>query len=523
MNNMFKTFKIAFRLKNTYRVNTIIYSIKQIPIIKKLLPTSLYSHKGLKIFANIISFLFEIITTFLGKFLYLLMVLLPLSIYKTPSADTFLSIIIFLSIVGSYMNTGLFNPTKDKYYAIILMKMNSRSYALSQYIYSMIRNFIGFFIVILILGIPNIMSFWLCLLVPIFIISIKTVYIYYCFIRYQNSKEIYNENNLSKPLWILTTVLLVLAYALPYFGIVIPVTGFIIISSIASICGIYSMIQIFHYPLFHQLYKEFLNKVSAVLNTDYTQIVNKSYRDMINIDESIESQKTGYEYFNELFVKRHKRILWKSAFRQFYIIICVFIVMIIFITIVPILDNVSDLIMTALPIMVFVMYLLNTTKNVTQAMFVNCDHSMLTYTFYREPKHVLALFKIRLREMIKINLLPALTIGIGLSILLYLSGGADIINYAIIIISIVCLSIFFSTHYLVLYYLLQPYNANTEMKSSTYFIATSLTYFVCYLFIQLKLQTFVFGVSTIVFCIAYCLLAFYIVYKKAGKTFKIRN
>ena len=52
---MIKTFITSFKLKNTYRTNSIIYSIKQLPIIRKILPNSLYKNKGLKIFANIIS------------------------------------------------------------------------------------------------------------------------------------------------------------------------------------------------------------------------------------------------------------------------------------------------------------------------------------------------------------------------------------------------------------------------------------------------------------------------------------
>ena len=51
---MLKSFVISFKLRNTYRVNSIIYSIKQLPIIKKILPNSLYKSRGLKIFANII-------------------------------------------------------------------------------------------------------------------------------------------------------------------------------------------------------------------------------------------------------------------------------------------------------------------------------------------------------------------------------------------------------------------------------------------------------------------------------------
>lgn len=39
---MIETFITSFKLKNTYRANSIIYSIKQFPIIRKILPNSLY-------------------------------------------------------------------------------------------------------------------------------------------------------------------------------------------------------------------------------------------------------------------------------------------------------------------------------------------------------------------------------------------------------------------------------------------------------------------------------------------------
>ena len=57
---MIRTFRISFSLKNTYRVNTILYSIKQIPLVKKLLPESLYKSRGLKIFANVLAALWEL-------------------------------------------------------------------------------------------------------------------------------------------------------------------------------------------------------------------------------------------------------------------------------------------------------------------------------------------------------------------------------------------------------------------------------------------------------------------------------
>ena len=103
---MLKTFIISFKLQNTYRTNSIIYSIKQLPIIRKILPNSLYENKGLKIFANIISILWEIINIFIGKILYIAaMIFMPLSWYETNQADTFIHLFTFLTFAGGVLNT----------------------------------------------------------------------------------------------------------------------------------------------------------------------------------------------------------------------------------------------------------------------------------------------------------------------------------------------------------------------------------------------------------------------------------
>ena len=66
MDNLYAAFRTSFSLKNTYRVNTIIYALKSIPLIQKLLPVSLYQSKGLKTFANVVAIMWEILSTFFG-------------------------------------------------------------------------------------------------------------------------------------------------------------------------------------------------------------------------------------------------------------------------------------------------------------------------------------------------------------------------------------------------------------------------------------------------------------------------
>ena len=159
-----------------------------------------------------------------------------------------------------------------------------------------------------------------------------------------------------------------------------------------------------------------------------------------------------------------------------------------------------------------------------RALFMNCDHSLLTYSFYKQPGYILKLFQIRLREIIKINVYPAFIIGIGLVLILCFSGGTkNPVNYLVILISILCMSIFFSIHHLTIYYLLQPFNSGTEVKSGTYRIVTSLTYILSFFMMKLHMSTLIFGIMTIVFCIIYSIAACILVYKLAPKTFRLRT
>ena len=52
----------------------------------------------------------------------------------------------------------------------------------------------------------------------------------------------------------------------------------------------------------------------------------------------------------------------------------------------------------------------------------------------------------------KINAVPALVIGGGLALILFATGGTDNpLNYVVLIVSILCMSLFFSIHYLTIY------------------------------------------------------------------------
>lgn len=520
---MISTFFLSFRLKNAYRVNSILYSLKQLPIIKRILPEKLYGVRGLKILGNIISAIWEFIMIFLGKFLYIaFMIAAMLGIYQTNSAATFLHIFFFLTICGGLMNTYLFDPTKDKYYAMFLMNMDAKEYTISNYLYQMIKVLIGFLPFTCFYGMSVGLPLWITILCPIFVMMVKTFINSLSLIDFKRTKKVKNENLPTSVVWILLLVLLVCAYALPYISIVMPTWLFLIFFVLSLGLGIFGFYQIFHFPYYRFLYKQLLTNAPLVI--DQTSIRRDASLSQIELDTSLNSTKEGFSYFHELFVKRHRKILTKAIKKQTIVLVGIAIVMSFLVKVnASVASTTNHLMLVFLPYFVFIMYMLNRGTTLTQAMFMNCDHAMLSYRIYRKPNVILGLFKERLKTLIGLNLIPATVIGFTLALLLFLSGGtSNVYNYFVLFFSILAMSVFFSVHYLVMYYLLQPYNVHTEMKSSTYSVVQGVTYFVCYYMMQLRLPTFYFGLSVTAFCILYSLLSLWFAYRLAPKTFKLR-
>lgn len=524
---MNKTLKISFALKNTYRVNSILYALKQMLLIKMILPSVLYGARGLKIFANILSAIWEILSAFLGKFIYLMCIYAIVAYgydgYSNKS-ELFLHMLLFLTIIGAFMNTNLFNPSKEKYYAVFLMRMDAKQYVLINYGYAILKVVIGFMPFMILVGSVLDLPLWLSIILPFSIAGLKLFIAATSLWDYEKRGLAYNENRLGKFLWAFVALMVILSGGLPAVNIAVPQ----IVSTVLFIAfvplGIIGAVKVIRFDEYKAVFRDLFAQTQPFADKK-TQALRKQSEKYISADTSITSDRKGFEYLNELFIKRHKNILWSASKMITYVCLVLIAGAIIASYVFPEFREVTNhLILNWLPYFVFIMYIINRGTGFTQALFVNCDHSLLTYPFYKQPGMILKLFAIRLREIMKINALPALVIGAGLSLLLFITGGTDnVLNYAVIIVSILCMSAFFSVHYLTIYYLMQPYNAATEIKNGMYQVVKVATYVICYYMIKVRMPTIVFGTLTIVFCILYCMIACILVYRFAPKTFRLRQ
>lgn len=521
---MLNTIITSIKLSNAYYTNTLIYRLRQLPLIGKKIPKGLYSNGGLKILVNLIVFLYQIISPFIGKFIYVfLMIYCPYTFYKT--GNSFMHIFVFLTMIGALCNTDMFNPTKNKYYSIILMRTKARGYALSSLLYFLLRLFLSFYPALIVMGIFVGISPIIIILMPFIVVGMKLIGNAILLKYYEKTKKVLNENNFALA-GSISIVGLLVAYGLPYFGYSINSIIFFTIFLVVMVLGILACLYIFHFPSYNKIYKKMLNLNTVIFSASDTQIVNVQKQYSSKIDNSkISSDKKGYDYFNDIFIKRHGKILTKSAIKLTLIGVGILIAVILGCMIdTTVSKAVNKFIQNSLPYFVFVMYFVNRGAVVTQAMFINCDHSMLAYRFYRKKEVILNLFKRRLKSLVLINLIPTLVIAVGLPLLLVISGGTThFYHYILLFASIIFLSIFFSVHYLVLYYLLQPYDMNMKQKNSTFSIVSMITYFLCYMCINLTLPTPIFATFILIFSIVYIIVGLFLVNKYAPSRFKLKE
>ena len=526
---MARTLRITFSLRNTYRVNNILYALKQIPLVGRILPETLYQEPGLKILANIISVLWEIFAALIGKGAYFLILLGAAALYPSPEKRAlFLYLMVICTVLGGFVNTYMFNPTKDKYYALILLRMDARSYTLVNYGYALIKLAAAYLLFGLLLGGLVDLPVWQRVLLPLFAVGVKLFAAAYMLRDYEKTGNASNENKVGPLYWAALFLGLAAAFGLPAIGIFLPETASLIFMGLGAALGAFSAGRILRFAFYREMYQELLGDWMDQMDkggaSKTASAARKQSEKAISADTGITSSRNGFEYLNELFIKRHQRILWRAAEKIAFVCLILVLAALIALSLYPeVKAVVNELTMQFLPYFVFILYAINRGTGFTQALFINCDSSLLTYSFYKKPGQILKLFRIRLREIIKINLLPAFVIGAGLAVLLFASGGTDNpVNYAVLVVSVLCMSVFFSVHYLMIYYLLQPYTAGAEMKSGTYKIVMTVTYFVCYLMMRVQMPTLIFGLMTIVFCVAYSVIACVVVYRMAPKTFKLR-
>lgn len=523
---MYNTLKQAFLVNLTCKVNGFIYRLQHLPWIGKYFTDSLYGNEGILFLIQLLVVLFSALIFVGGKLLYLFsMIYFPMTLMPQPSTATLCTIFLFLTLAGGIVNTKMLQATTKKYYAIHLLRMDSKSYALSHLWFYLGNIGLSFVLGLLIIFLLTGTNLWYIIPMVFLLIEVKVLGESLDLSYYRKHKK-----SFSNIIWTNLFIgcgSLALGYGLGYF-FPLPLWVSLVVPIVLLIPSFLAMKYLHEKPNYRRIYKETVTKETAFFQIQNAQLKQtqtqlKIAEQDLEISDDIKN-KDGYEYFNSLFFARHKKLLLTSAKKTALIFLGIAVVALgvdLFIpSSRPFFGRIT---MNYLPYFVFIMYATNRGAIVTQAMFFNCDHSMLTYKFYREPKIILEVFKTRLKTIIQINLIPGIVVATSLPILMGCAQAGTLWNGISIFLAIIFTSIFFSVHHLVIYYLLQPYDIEMKEKSSMYQVVNSITYLLCYFCLQIRVATEIFSIGIILLTAIYIVLALILVYRKAPKTFRLKQ
>ncbi len=523
---MINNISFLFRLRCTYRANSVINVLRSLPLIKKIVPAEAYGYPTLKSIAYIIAALMELSFTFSGKLLYLIaFLILPSVVTGIEMNSDFAHLFIAGTLAGGIANSRFDNATKDSYYAVFFLRMSARSYALTEMLIFLVKMFIGFVPFSLLAWFLFDLDMMTASAIPIFVVCIKLIsapfMLWY-------APKIESATGRS---WLLIAIALLIAGAAilsAVLGFSLPQNSVLILTLPLMLLAGLSLWRLVHFKGYKEYYRKVFSTDWVVMSAQNSEIrkqtMEKSVKKQITNSTGISSNKKGFGYFNDLFVKRHRKVLMRVAAVIAVIAAVVFASLSTLAVILGDDGTLNEMVLNSLPYFLMIMYAINCSNRITYTMFVNCDDAMLNYGFYRTPWAILHNFIERLRSIILINLLPGGVIALGMVALLASTGGTDNpIEYLFTFFAIIAMSIFFSVHGLVLYYLLQPYNAKMEIKNPIFSIINIVTYAICFVLIGEQIPTVFFGSIMIAFCIIYVFIAMLLVFKFAPRTFKLRR
>ena len=513
---MIKDLLLQSEVSSTVNINTRLYQLRKLGLLRK---TNINSFTKKILF---LSTLFtELIKRILSTGIYILTIYFIIKkLTGSFNSNIFINVFIFFSIFGAIINSRILKTSKSKYHSVILLNMDCKSYTLSDVFSNIFLTSVIQFFVFILLNSYLKLSLNSIILLTLFLFLIKIVGEGFNLVYYQIKKNTYLNNTI---LYFVVLIFLISCpVVLSIFKIYISNRIILYTNLVLVLLSIISILEIFKVNNYKYIYKRIMNISSysdgTVLTKDEIYSINSEYASYVKYN------KNPYKYFNNIFMRRHSRILMSPIIRETVVLVLFFITMSVIMCInKTVSDSVSKIIFKYFNALLFIVHILNKTYTTTENMFSNCDKSMLTYDFYKEDYVVKNIFKERLKSLIKINIIPIVVIGLFIPLLLIISGIKLSLELILIPVMLVIVSMFFTTHYLSMYYLLQPYDKDSKVKDLKSQILNIIILLVLIVLIKININLLILEIISIVFSLIYIGICLYLVNKNSQKTFKIKH
>lgn len=526
-------------INSSQKINGFLYFLKKIPGIKILLKNTNYSFIGFKKFTSIVGIIYSMIAgpIFFGL-LFGLGIYLPTTL-DWVKGDTLNSIMLFILsffFLYKFLGAEMMDSDQESFIIVKQMKMNPKVYAISQILWNQARGLFSKSLVLALvfkfaLNKEPVYGALLGLSITMFTIFMEALHLY-IFKKTGRSVNEFKKTRVGLGvLGLVGTYFLVIFTRIPEQLKLYNILTNTYLTIILTILGIIGFIYLLNYDRYWDILND-ANKVETFIlvqenmsdiNFQEVKLRDKDFNEK-NLKENDSLDKEGYHYLNHIFFKRHKRVVYKPMIRKILIIILVFVG--IFIGDKFFIDgfgkDTTNEIIDGYSLFIIVVYALCNSTAIMKSLFYNCDRSLLRYGFYKRGDSLLKMFSLRLKKILSSNMIMVSILCLGI-LQLILSYAPERIDQALpMIISTILLGVFFSVHYIFVYYILQPFTTDLKTKNPLYNIINFLVYIVSYFFIGLGLSAGKMLPFILIFTLVYVGMALVLVYKKAPKTFRVK-
>ncbi|MDL2250504.1 hypothetical protein LJC51_07625 [Lachnospiraceae bacterium OttesenSCG-928-J05] len=548
--------KTIFKIKSAYLVNGVFYFLKRVPLLKRAISDNVYADSTTKTALSAIFVAIKTLLSFVFSIFYVLLVaVLPVELFSEDIRQGMGSegalgmgvyvLLILSGVMMLFMESTILNSSKEKYIAIRFMRVRPKDYMKATFLFGKLKLAVGFYlgisVMVFIFSGISLRSLGRAFVILLVLMSFRFLGEAFQLMTSKKLKRSLFRN--TKLVMIVMLIALIVAYGLPLFYVYQKGEFWqfstLLLRGVCSPVGVILSLLVIAFSLYY-IYQRFSSwqRVTMMnLKQEYIQVDGKktaaaTFKE-VEMKESdltvnqrrmaVINKKKGYAYFQALFFARHNRLLFHPVLIRLAIIWVCVALSAITILFVPEFKKPFLALPNYLPVLVFIMYVINTGQKSTKAMFYNCDNSMLKFNFYRKPGVILKNFNIRLRYVMLYNFPISVSICLGVMVLTALSGGEIFTRDLLLLyICVLMLSVLFCVHNLFLYYVLQPYTTDLAIKNPLYRLISQGMYILCFVSYQIRRGGFAFTLIVLGVTVVYSVVALVLVYKFSPKYFRVK-
>ncbi|MEO3946896.1 hypothetical protein [Gorillibacterium sp. CAU 1737] len=541
---MGKGLRAIWAIRASAGANRILYYIKRIPLIGRLLPDAVYRSLPLKQVLGLLARFAVVLSGFVGKGLYVALLIALAKESGTAGLPVdavwgrFLFVFLMLSFgVSVFLNAIVLEPKRDKYLMVKLMRVPATLYMRMNLTLRYLFFFIQYAVVLMAaaswLDAPTGRGLQLAVLVTGWRLAIEVLHL----VVFDRSGVILVKR--MGLTWsgiiagiVLTLAPLILARDSAFEIGSVLFNGLVLAVVVVLAAGC---------ARFLWRYSNYKAAVDAVTKQDEPlldmgRMMRDSQVESVRVKEGdlvLEAGKgqaysslRGLRYLNALFHTRYRQVLLKPFQKRLMVLVVLLIGAGLLAAFHPTSSDAGLLLQEVkairLPLLIGMSFLLLGEQYV-KSLFYNCDRSLLRYSFYRSRPAVLEHFRIRFGRLLRYNLQLTAVLVFGTALVLLVTGIPFTTDLLFLAAGCFGLSVYFTLHPLATYYFCQPYSTEMNVKNPFFLIISSIGSMVVVMLSLLVSTMAAFAAVIWLLTIVYLLLAFAGLARFGSRTFRLKG